>query len=347
MADNYIVLDQENAYIYIDHEDANACLGSENDSKQLAFKTAQLQGIHYSSFRQRKESSLNTIPAENEYTGTYDTANTSHSYSVLNPQASTKAVDKNSLAKMKHETDHLENHNYFVLEPQNIHTVENENNRKRAEQSKNHDEFGSHNYFVLEPEKSMDTNPKSPQIKETSHVDTIEKETTQNHNYFVLESQNSQIAVSEPPKTNATTTSDLTLAEKAKHHNYFVLEPQDTYSSIDPDDVLVQTLPENEYNMINMKGKPVNRDPNYGTLSTANQIGKDVGENNEYSHIQTNSDKKLDMNEYSHTEFTNTKLYPASATDDWYSQLNPTNTKPSGVPKDGNEYSHVRPGPYE
>ena len=313
----------------------------------MALNAAQLQGTNYSSFRQRKESSFSTIPAENEYTGTYDTANTSHSYSVLDSQASTKAVDKKSLAKIKHETNHLENHNYFVLELQNTHTVEDESNRKRAEQSQDHDELGSHNYFVLELEKSKDTNPKSPQIKETSHVDTTEKETTQNHSYFVLESQNSQIAISKLPKTNATTTSDLTLAEKAKYHNVFALEPQDTYSSIDPDDVLVQTLPENEYNLINMKGKPVNRDPNYGTLITANQIGKDIEENNEYSHIQTNSDNKLDMNEYSHTDFTNMKPYPASATDDWYSQLNPTNTKPSGVPKDGIEYSHVRPGPYE
>ena len=346
-ADNYIVLDQENAYTYIDHEDAKAAFGSSNDSKQLALKAAHLQGTNYPASMSQKEGSLNkddiksdtTIPAENDYTGTHGTANANHSYSILEPQVSTKAVDKNSLAKLKRETDNVANHNYFVLEPPNTHAVEEKNNRKPAEQSKD-DSLESRNYFVLEPQDSIGANPKSPQIKETSQVDTdtAEKETTQNHNYFVLEPQSPQAAHSETSKRKATT-SDITQTEEGKHHNYFVLEPQDTYSSIDPDDVLVQTLPENDYNVINMKGKPVSKDPNYGTLITAGQIGQDVEESGEYSHIQNNSDNKLDVNEYSHTTFKTMKPHTASATDDCYSQLSPTKTKLSDVTNNGNEYS--------
>ena len=341
-ADNYIGLDQENAYTYIDHEDAKAGLGASNDSKQLGLKAVQLQDKNYYTSGQRKDSSFNKgnkksdteVPAENDYTGTYDIANISHSYSVLEPQASTKAVDKNSFAKIKHETDTMENHNYFVLEPQNKPAAEDTNNKKPTEHSQS-DNVESHNYFVLEPQHTTDAKPKPPKMKETSQVYSTEK---QNHNYFVLEPHNTQVENSEPPKTNQANMSDLTQAEKAQLHNYMVLEPQVTYSSIDPDDVVVQTLPENEYNMINMKGKPVSRDPNYATLKTVGQTGKDVEVSDEYSHIQNNSNR-LDMNEYSHTKFKNMKPHDASATaiDDCC----PTQIKPSGVLNDEKEYSYV------
>ena len=304
-ANDYIVLDQDNTYTYIDHEEAQSGLGKSNDLEHLE----NLNCTNFSTSSKNKESPFvkgnkkadTTLSAENDYTRAYDTTNANYSYAVLESQASNKGAAKNSWPKIEHETDNVENHNYFVLEPQNPRAVEHKNDGKPSKQSTD-DSSEAHNYFVLEPQNPLGANQKFPQTIKTLQVDTTDMEAAQSHDYFVLEPQKPPAETSIPPKITATRAGGLTETEKAKHQNYHALEPQDTYTSIDPDDVVIQTLPENEYNMIDMKGKAtISRDPNYGTLETVDQIGNDIEDSGDYSHIGKSLNKNMDMNEYSHT----------------------------------------------
>lgn len=221
--DNYIVLEPENAYTYIDHEDAVA-----------------------------------TAPANSEKKGAKQ-AQSNPSYSVL-----------------EQENTHLPkgicDNNKFQRDFTTIDATQGTQ---------------SHNYVDLEPQSTHDTNYETQRANGT-------------------EPQNSQTINTDPQKSQ-TKTIDTSDPEKVLSDNYFMLEPHDTYSSIDPGDVVVQTLPENEYNVINMKGKPISRDPNYGTLKTVGQIDKDIEESGDYSHIRNNPNKNMDMNEFSHTSFRNVK----------------------------------------
>ena len=288
-SDNYIVLDEENTYTYIDNADAHAGLGKNSDSEHFAnlnctnFSTSSKS--EDSLFDKGNKKADTTLSAENDYTGTYDTTNTSYSYAVLESQMSNKGADKDDMPNIEHETENVENHNYFVLEPQTARAVEYKNGGNPTEQSTD-DRSEAHNYFVLEPQNPVGANQTFPQTIKTLQVETTDMEAAQSHDYFVLEPQKPPVETSIPPKTTATRAGGSTETEKAKHQNYHALEPQDTYSSIDPDDVVIQTLPENEYNMINMKGKAtISRDPNYGTLETVDQIGHGIEDSSDYSHI--------------------------------------------------------------
>ena len=233
-----------------------------------------------------------------------------------------------------------EKKNYFVLEPQTTICGRDAESLKAAEAPDEILDESNHNYFVLEPQTAHCTCSESQDTIETANVEMFGTQVTQNHNYFVLEPQNTKAANTYPQKKSLTPlpdSSDPDKAQRQQSYDYFELEPQNTYSSIDPDDVVVQTLPENEYNTINMKNIPVSRDPNYGSLQTVGQTGKDIGGNGGYSHIQNNSITKMDLNEYSHTSFKNVKPQPTAAGDEYYSHLNGTMINAPGE----NDYSHV------
>ena len=215
--------------------------------------------------------------------------------------------------------------NYIVLEPENTYTyidhgdIKDKDKASPNNETKNAKRPSNPGYLVQEPENI----PLSKGInKVTENLDMVGTQEIRNHNYFVLEPHNKQTTNTDPQTAPQKSSPDTSDPEKAQNHNYFVLEPQDTYSSIDPDNVIVQTLPENEYNVINMKEKPVNRDPNYGTFKADVNIGKDVEEGGEYSHIQNTPFKKMDTNEYSHTNFKNMKSQPIATGVDNHSQLN-------------------------
>ena len=272
--DNYIVLEPENTYTYIDHEDVKDKTSPNNETKITNQKSGQA--------KQQQISNPGYFVLEPE------NIPLSHRIGKKNEsQNESTPVDSKEAAN--------ESHDYFVLEPHNSASATNGVTQKTAEDSDKAHVTKNHNYFVLEPQTAHDTESETRKTNETANLDMVGAQGTQNHNYA---NRNMQTANTIAQKTPTTTTS-----------NYFVSEPHDTYSSIDPDDVVVQTLPENEYNVINMKGNPVSRDPNYGTLKTAGQIDKDIEESGEYSHIRNNPDKKVepDMNEYSHTSFTNAK----------------------------------------
>ena len=284
-SDNYIVLEPENTYTYIDHGDIKDKPSPNNETKITNQKSGQA--------KQQQTSNPG--------------------YFVLEPEniPSQRKGKKNESQKESTTTDSKdganESHDYFILEPHNSVAATNEAIQKTAENSDKTHVTENHNYLVLEPQTAHDTESETQKINEIANLDMFGAQGTQNHNYFVLEPRNMQTANIIPQKTPQAIAPNTSDAETAQSHNYFVSELYDTYSSIDPDDVVTQTLPENEYNVINMKGNHVSRDPNYGTLKTVGQIGKDIEDSGEYSHIRNHPDKKVDMNEYSHTNFTNAK----------------------------------------
>ena len=201
---------------------------------------------------------------------------------------------------------------------------------------------GGHNYFVLEPQNLMEANPI---VTETNKSAPTDQDASQNHDYFVLEPRKPQTDSSIPQETTATGTAGLSETKTKNNQNYefaveppgnnqnyeFAFEPRDTYSSIEPDDVIIQTLPENEYNVINMTGKvATSRDPNYGTLDTVGKKGKEIEGRGEYSHIGQDTNKNKEMNVY---------MKGKSTIDHNYGTLG-TAKKGSGI-EDSGDYSHI------
>ena len=260
--------------------------------------------------------------------------------------------------------------NYFVLdqenaytyidhgEAQNTQTVDYKNGGDTADQSTDNNS-GGHSCVVFERQKLIEANPT---VAGTNKSAPIDQDASQNHDYFVLEPQKPQTDSLIPQKTTETGTAGLSETKTKNNQNYefaveppgnnqnyefaveppennqnyeFAVEPQDTYSSIDPDDVVIQTLPENEYNVINMTGKAtVSRDPNYGTLETVDQKATDIEDSGEYSHIGNDSKKKQEMNEY---------MKGKSTIDHNYGTLGTADKEGGGI-EDSGDYSHIGKG---
>ena len=252
-ADNYIVLDQDSAYTYIDHVGAQGGIGQN--------------------------------------------------------------IDNNA--------EDGQNHDYFVLDQENTNAAKEESDGKATVTNKNGALEGP-NYSVLEPQKHMNATTAFPKVNENLQTHKAAENEAQSHNYFVLEPQNPQTKTTTPQKTTGTVglpgvgkvnnqNYEFAVEPQGNNQNYefaveppennqnyeFALEPQDTYSSIDPDDMATQTLPENVYNVINMTGKAtISRDPNYGTLDTVGKKGKEIEDRGEYSHIGQDANKNKEMNDY-------------------------------------------------
>ena len=230
-------------------------------------------------------------------------------------------------------------------EAQNTQTVDYKNGGDTADQSTENNS-GGHSCVVLERQKLIEANPT---VAGTNKSAPTDQEASQNHDYFVLEPQKPQTDSLIPQKTTVTGTAALSETKTKNNQNYefaveppgnnqnyeFALEPQDTYSSIDPDDVVIQTLPENEYNVINMTGKAtISRDPNYGTLETADQKAKEIEDSGEYSHIGKESKKKQKRNEY---------MIGKNTIDHNYGTLGTADKKGGGI-EDSGDYSHIGKG---
>lgn len=90
---------------------------------------------------------------------------------------------------------------------------------------------------------------------------------TNSDNYFVLEPQKFTLNAAECPGSKRLHNLDVNDKKEIQCPEYLELEPHDTYTSIDPDDGNLQSSANDEYNMINLKGKIIIRDPNYGALN--------------------------------------------------------------------------------
>ena len=259
--------------------------------------TAAKQGI---GFHSDTADTLKSSKAGNKYDNSVSPIplKTIDNYIILEPENTYTYIDHHDVvatapanSEKKGAKQASSNPSYSILEQENTHLRKGicDNNKFQRDFTTIDatQDTQSHNYVDLEPQSTHDTNYETQRAKGT-------------------EQQNSQTINTDPQKSQIKTI-DTSDPEKVLSDNYFMLEPHDTYSSIDPGDVVVQTLPENEYNVINMKGNPISRDPNYGTLKTVGQIDKDIEESGDYSHIRNTSNKNMDMNEFSHTFFRNVK----------------------------------------
>ena len=227
---------------------------------------------------------------------------------------------------------------YFILEPENTY-LSSKNNTKNAPYSDGSADDANekdkeattedNNYFILEPQESHisrnttpvnGSNPKSYIVPVQNGTD-VEQET---HDYFVLEQENLS-AITKNGSSKQTTkpneTKMLNTLESTDAHTYFVLEPQNTYSSIDPNNVVLQTLPDNEYNKVDMKSKEATHDSNYDALN-AEQPLQDEEDTGEYSHIGPNAATKTYNPEYSHINFNKPADANHKGTVSQYSHLN-------------------------
>ena len=177
------------------------------------------------------------------------------------------------------------NPDYFILSPANVYSYAN-----AAEA-----EFGKH--------KGLCT-PTAPPRTDTVAGKHTGQSVEGEHTYFVLEQPNRNTTVTPNTKSetydeqslrNQRTNGDQEGQAKVDGHGYLIIEPVDTYNTINPDDVIIQTLPDDEYNIVDMKpSKPAQT----GYYDTLKQPGNSL-DGDEYSHT---SDVKRKTNEmdYAH-----------------------------------------------
>ena len=224
-------------------------------------------------------------------------------YFVLEPETDNSALTTDS-DLVRPTSDEISKDNnvtneYFILEP----------NLQEAEPN---------DYFVLEPETDNSAlTTDSDLVRPTS--DEISKDNNVTNEYFILEpilqeTQSNDYFVLEPEIGNSALATDSKLVrptsdEKSEEkcvkyqannnltNDYFTLEPQDTYSSIDPHDVDIQTLPDNEYNVLHAI-----KTEGPDTVSRYN-AGKKTDNTDEYSHITNTALAGNDVIDYSHVKF--------------------------------------------
>ena len=296
--DNYIDLDQENTYTYIDHENAKVGLGKSNGTNLSSSNKSN--GFSFGRDNRKEDT---------DYAHTYDTTNAGHNYADIESQSFNKGANIHDTSKIEYKSGNVENHDYIVLEPGNAVADESDN---KSNETNNNGALEGNTYFILEPQTELSSNKVSSTVNGNLRTHKTAENEAQSNTYFVLEPQNPQTKPTTPQKTT-TGTVGLPGVGKVNNQNYefavetpgnnqnyeFAFEPQDTYSSIDPDDVATQTLPENEYNVINMTGKAtITRDPNYGTLDAVAKKDKEIEDSSEYSHIGQDTNKNKEMNDY-------------------------------------------------
>ena len=244
-------------------------------------------------------------------------------YFVLEPETdnSTLTTDSDLVRPTPDEIskDNSVTNEYFILEP-------------------NLQEPQHNDYFVLEPEidnSALATD--SDLIRPTP--DEISKDNNVTNEYFILEpnlqeTEPNDYFVLEPEIDNSASATDSELVRPASNgiseencvkyqannsltNNYFTLEPQDTYSSIDPHDVDIQTLPDNEYNTLH---EIKNEGPDTASRFNA---GKKTEGTDDYSHITNTALAGNDVIDYSHVKFNKEPLRPEyNSMDSQYSHLN-------------------------
>lgn len=172
--------------------------------------------------------------------------------------------------------------------------------------------------------------------RETTNISDVDT-----HNYFVLEPQSPFEANFESNTANEVNDIKKPETETSSSQNYFVLEPRDTYSSIDPNDVVVQTLPDDEYNVLNTKSKGVILDPKYDAIK-AKKHEKGMNEIDDYSHLEKAPLGNQPQSNYSRVNLKKAQAENDYACEDKYSHLGSTLVKPSLLQMEENDYSHLK-----
>lgn len=260
-----------------------------------------------------------------------------HDYLILEAQNAHASIDnKTASSKVKdvcsneaadqtfqnEETEYPENHNYFVIDPHYSHLsfalgeasnqIGAEQDTMAGNQTSNQQCGESNNYFILESHASDSLKvengyaDKTSRIKPTEHASTLQMHNseTEDHNYFVLESQDLKLPMDSHARSHTDNTSndgeeipDNRNADNAVNHNYFVLEPQNTAPSLDSRVFQLQTMPDNEYNVLNMKSKVLNQARTVDALKSEDNLNQAGGD---YSHIVQVPKEKNNSREYSH-----------------------------------------------
>ena len=225
---------------------------------------------------------------------------------------------KNDVSIQSKQSDPEQENSYFILEP-NIPNAESPVHTKCSD-AKNPtlQETEANDYFVLEPETdnsalTTDSGLVRPTPDEISKDNNVTNEyfilepnlqETLPNDYFVLEPEidNSAVATdSELVRPNPDEISEENCVKYQANNNltndYFTLEPQDNYSCIDPHDVNIQTLPDNEYNILH-EIKTEGPD----SVSRFN-AGKKTEGTDDYSHITNTAFAGNDVIDYSHVKF--------------------------------------------
>ena len=243
-------------------------------------------------------------------------------YFVLEPETNNSALTTDS-DLVRPTSDEISRDNnvtnkYFILEP-----------LQEAEPN---------DYFDLEPETNNSAlTTDSDLVRPTS--DKISKDNNVTNEYFILEpilqeTQPNDYFVLEPEIGNSALATDSKLVrptsdEKSEENcvkyqannnmtnDYFTLEPQDNYSCIDPHDVNIQTLPDNEYNILH-EIKTEGPD----SVSRFN-AGKKTEGTDDYSHITNTALAGNDVIDYSHVKFNKEpKKQEYNRVESQYSHLN-------------------------
>ena len=260
-----------NTYAYIDHKDVlNNALTSPKISNATGAPIQTRQSVDhcYVSLNQQTASSKNGSWTDQGRTGAIKannskqnyTSSETHDYSVLEPEEVASCDTKVNIPTVEYP----ENHDYFVLEQQSM-TKENSEQYKAKTDMRSTDNVvtpKTHNALVLGTLRTQaDVGP-----VDASVIDVHSKEATGGHYYFVLQPQNN-ISSFDKNKADIIDTQKEELTGEI--HNCFTLE--DSSLEKDTNDAVVQTLPDTEYNVLNLKSKPICHDPNYDSLNAAEQ----------------------------------------------------------------------------
>ena len=245
---------------------------------------------------------------------------------------------KNDFSIQSKQSDPEQENSYFILEPNvsnaesHIHTECSDAKKPTLQETEGND------YFVLEPETdnsalTTDSDLVRPTPDEISKDNNVTNEyfilepnlqETQPNDYFVLEPEIDNCALPTDSELVQATSDEISEEKCVKYqannnmtNDYFTLEPQDNYSCIDPHDVNIQTLPDNEYNILH-EIKTEGPD----SVSRFN-AGKKTEGTDDYSHITNTALAGNDVIDYSHVKFNKEpKKQEYNRVESQYSHLN-------------------------
>ena len=307
-AERQITDPTENNYVYIDNEKVNSLFLTETIdttcSTQNTVPYIDLQDVHIEAVATLNNSSYHSLKSDIG-SGSSETDNVSkpckigvnksntskqtqlrcdsHIYSALDIKEAPQRDDEDGVLPVQQYRQmidkpsmlhavYTEDHDYFKLESQDSSRAQTE---KRIDNTNMHDKETdeSQDYFLLEPENTNS----SVCSNATNIKDRHEEEIINNHNYFVLELQSTS-------SSNNVYNVNVHKKEVNDNHNYSVMEPQD--DNIRSNEIVggVQTLPDNEYNVLSLKSERISHDPNYGTMKSG-QPENIKDDSADYSHL--------------------------------------------------------------
>lgn len=267
-----------NTYTYIDYKDVlNNALTIPKICNVTGKPTQTGHSVDHSYFslNQQTKSSENgsgTDLGRTEVTKVNNlTTSDDHNYSVLEPQEVTSCNTKINLPNVEHP----ETHDYFVLEQQSMTNENSEQDKANIDMHDIDDKEATESHSVL----GQQCNQTDVGLVDAGVTDVHQKEATECHNYFVLEPQNT-ISSFEKTKADITDThkEDIT----GETHNYFILEERSLGE--DTNDPVLQTLPVTEYNVLHLKSKPIGHDPNCDSLNAIRQSENGLNDTCKCSH---------------------------------------------------------------